>query len=439
MTPPPDRRSPLSWVAPGSALALLAIFAVALQPLLLVAAPSTAALGAALALAAPAAREALIESLAPMAMTRPVADHEGAPAQPRTRAPTGPVPVTLALQGGGSLGAFTWGALDRLLDEPAIRVGAVSGASAGAMNAAMLAQGLATGGPAEAKRLLETFWRRVAMASGSPDADGVLLPFAAGLMAPVAEALRHATRGLPRDQVNPLGLNPLRGVLDGLLDPSAFGKPGAPALVVSATRVRTGEARLFRDAEVTAEALLASACLPQVFPAVEIDGEAYWDGGYASNPPLRALVEAGAPSDIILVRTTPVERPDPPAGAAGVLDRADEMVFAAAVRQELRSLAVAQRLLADLPSAPPGVLARLRDARLHAIGAEEEFRALKGGSQRDASWAFLQSMRDLGHRAADRWLGEHLADVGVRPTVDLAALAGPGLEPGLGERLSTAA
>ncbi|HYI83524.1 MAG TPA: patatin-like phospholipase family protein, partial [Acetobacteraceae bacterium] len=220
----------MSWVAPGSALALLAIFAVALQPSLLVAAPATAALGAALALAppwrrfhaaAPAAREALSESLTPVAMTRPVADHEGAPAQPRTRAPTGPVPVTLALQGGGSLGAFTWGALDRLLDEPAIRVGAVSGASAGAMNAAMLAQGLATGGPAEAKRLLETFWRRVAMASGSPDADGVLFPFAAGLMAPVAEALRHATRGLPRDQVNPLGLNPLRGVLDGLLDPSA--------------------------------------------------------------------------------------------------------------------------------------------------------------------------------------------------------------------------
>ena len=236
MTPPPDRRSPLSWVAPGSALALLAIFAVALQPLLLVAAPATAALGAALALAAPwrrfhaaapAAREALIESLAPVALTRPVADHEGAPAQPRTRAPTGPVPVTLALQGGGSLGAFTWGVLDRLLDEPAIRVGAVSGASAGAMNAAMLAQGLATGGPAEAKRLLETFWRRVAMASGSPDADGVLFPFAAGLMAPVAEALRHATRGLPRDQVNPLGLNPLRGVLDGLLDPSAFGQARA--------------------------------------------------------------------------------------------------------------------------------------------------------------------------------------------------------------------
>jgi NTE family protein len=251
------------------------------------------------------------------------------------------------------------------------------------------------------------------------------------MMAPVADALRQATRGLSRTQVNPLGLNPLRGVLDDLLDPSVFGKPGTPTLVVSATRVRTGEARLFRDAEVTAEALLASACLPQVFPAVEIDGEPYWDGGYASNPPLRALVEAGAPSDIVLVRTTPVERPDPPAGAAGVLDRADEMVFAAALRQELRSLARAQRLLADQPSAA-GVLARLRDARLHAIGAEEEFRALKDGSHRDASWAFLRDMRDLGRRAADRWLDADLASMGVRSTMDLSGFAGPVLEPANG-------
>ena len=322
-------RAPLLRVACGSLFVLLAFLAVVLQPLPLLAAAATAVLGAALVLTGPwrrfhaaasAAREAVVGGSPPMAAIRLVAVL-GDPAPTLTRAPTGPVPVTLALQGGGSLGAFTWGVLDRLLDEPAIRVGAVSGASAGAMNAAMLAQGLATGGPDEAKRLLEAFWRRVSVAAGSPDAawGGWLAPFA-GLAAPVADALRQAARGLPRTQINPLGLNPLRGVLDGLLDPSAFGKPGAPTLVVSATRVRTGEARLFRDAEVTAEALLASACLPQLFPAVEIDGEAYWDGGYASNPPMRALVEAGAPSDIMLVRTTPVERPDPPAGASGVLE-----------------------------------------------------------------------------------------------------------------------
>jgi NTE family protein len=338
-------------------------------------------------------------------------------------------PITLALQGGGSLGAFAWGVLDRLLDVPSLRFEVVSGASAGAMNAALLAQGLATGGPAEAKRLLETFWRRVAVASGSPDVGGAgwLFPFS-GIMAPMAEALRQTTKGLAQRQVNPLGLNPLRGVLEGLFDPSALGQEGAPSLVVSATRVSTGEARLFRDGEVTAEVLLASSCLPQLFPAVEIEGEPYWDGGFASNPPLRALIEAGAPADIVLVRTTPVERPELPTSSAAVLERTEEMTFGSALRQELRSLALAQRLLADLPSAP-GVLARLRDARLHVIGAEEEFRALKIGSHQDPSWAFLLEMRALGHSAGERWLAANLASVGIRSTVDLSGFAGPVLEP----------
>jgi NTE family protein len=365
-----------------------------------------------------------------------------------TVVPADPRPVSLALQGGGSMGAFVWGVLDRLLDAPELRIEVASGASAGAMNAAMLVQGLATGGPAEAKRLLERYWRRVALAAGSPDAawggwfapfGGVAAPVADALRHPVADALRQAANGLSRSQVNPLGLNPLRGVLDGLFDPSVLGREGAPALVVSATRVRTGEARLFRDKEVTAEALLASACLPQLFPPVTIGGEEYWDGGYASNPPLRALVEAGAPADIVLVRTTPVERPDPPAGAAGVLDRAEEMAFGAALRQELRSLALAQRLLAALPPSTPGALARLRDARLHSIGAEEEFRALPAGSRRDPTWGFLRSMRDLGHGAADRWLDGNLASVGVRSTLDLSAFVGSVLEPGLGMGRSAAA
>ena len=374
-----------------------------------------------------------------MDTTRLIAGHD-APAASDALAPGGTRPVTLALQGGGSMGAFAWGVLDRLLDAPELRIEVASGASAGAMNAAMLVQGLATGGPAEAKRLLERFWRRVALAAGSPDAawGGWFAPFG-GFAAPVADALRQAANGLSRAQVNPLGLNPLRGVLDGLFDPSALGREGAPALVVSATRVRTGEARLFRDEEVTAEALLASACLPQLFPAVRIGGEEYWDGGYASNPPLRALVEAGAPADIVLVRTTPVERPDPPLGAAGVLDRAEEMAFGAALRQELRSLALAQRLLAALPPSTPGALARLRDARLHSIGAEEEFRALPAGSRRDPTWGFLRSMRDLGHGAADRWLDGHLASVGVRSTLDLSAFVGSVLEPGLGMGRSAAA
>src|SRR3712207_7300883 len=151
-------------------------------------------------------------------------------------------------------------------------------------------------------------------------------------MAPLTDAVRLRAKGLSQRQINPLGLNPLRSVLDDLFDPSTLGWEGAPALVVSATRVSTGEARLFRDAEVTAEVLLASACLPQLFPAVEIEGEAYWDGGFASNPPLRALIEAGAPADIVLVRTTPVERPGLPMSSAAIVERTEEMTFGGALQ-----------------------------------------------------------------------------------------------------------
>src|SRR3954454_25103985 len=342
-----------------------------------------------------------------------------------------PVPVTLALQGGGALGAFSWGVLDRLLDVPSLRIAV----SAGAMNAAMLAQGLATGGPregaAEARRLLEALWRRVAVAAGSPDLDGAawLRPFL-GAFSPVADALRQAARDLPPSRIAPLGPNPLRGVLDGLLDPSVFGTAQAPALVVSATRVRTGEARLFWDAEVSADVLLASACLPQIFPPVDIEGELYWDGGYASNPPLRPLIEAGAPADVILVPTAPMERPEPPHGAADIRERSAEIAFATALRLELRSLAMAQQLLAELPEPPPSGtgLARLREARLHVIGAEEALRALPGGSALDARWDALRRLRDLGRGSAEGWLADNLAAVGTRPTLDLARFARPAVE-----------
>ncbi|MBU8544522.1 MULTISPECIES: patatin-like phospholipase family protein [Roseomonadaceae] len=343
---------------------------------------------------------------------------------PRSPAARQGIPAAVALQGGGSLGAFAWGVLDQLLDEPALRIEVASGASAGAMNAAFLVQGLATGGRAEARRLLEAFWRRVAVASGSPDSAAAswLFPFT-GMMAPMLNAMRANSMALSQKQMNPLGINPLTKVLDGLLDPTVFGRPGAPQLVVSTTRVRTGEARLFVDEEVTAQVLLASACLPQMFPAVEIDGEAYWDGGYACNPPIRALIESGAPTDILIIRTTPVDRPAaPPTDAAGLLDRTNELTFGAALRQELRSVAFAQRVLAKEPDPSP-ILVRLRDARLHMIGAEEAFRALETGSRQDPSWSFLQEMRDLGHRAADRWLSDHRSSIGLRSTLDLAPLA----------------
>lgn len=334
-------------------------------------------------------------------------------------------PVTLALEGGGALGAFTWGVLDRLVDVPDLRIEVVSGTSAGALNAAMLVQGLATGGPAEAKRLLSTFWRRVAIAAGSlPSPADAWLHMFDGVVAPIMDAVRQTSMAWAPG-AGQSGLNLLRGILAELLDPAAFQLPGAPTLIVAATHVRTGEARLFRGSDVTVDALLASTCLPQFFPTVEIDGEAYWDGGYASNPPLCALIEAGAPSDVVIVRTTPHERPWTPRQAASVQERANEITFGAALRQELRSLALTQLLLADTPH-PPEPLARLRNARVHMISAEDEFRALPCGSNQAPTWGFLSGMRDLGQGTTDQWLKDTLPAIGARSSCDLARFAGVG-------------
>ena len=343
-------------------------------------------------------------------------------------------PITLALEGGGSLGAFAWGVLDRLVDVPETRIEAVSGTSAGAINAALLVQGLATGGPTRAKYLLETFWRRVAIASGSwPGPVGTWLHMLSDTMAPMVDAMRQTTAAWT-SSLGPSGINPLRGILTEMLDPAAFQRSGAPALVVAATCVRTGEARLFYNAEVSVDALLASACLPQLFPAVTIQGESYWDGAYSSNPPISPLIEAGAPADVLIVRTTPLQCPKQPLGNPAVEERLNEITFSAALRSELRSIALAQILPADVVGVPLR-LARLRDARLHMIGAEAKFQALPGGSKRDPTWGFLSNMRALGHQAADHWLGDNLSAIGHRSTLDVARFADMGV-PGSAVRMA---
>jgi len=344
---------------------------------------------------------------------------------PDIHTPAAPVrPITLALEGGGALGAFAWGVLDRLLDRPELHIEIVGGTSAGAMNGAMLVQGLRTGGPEDAKRLLETFWHRTAIASGSmPGTFGDLLH----MVSPMMDAVRHAGAALSPSVK--LSVNPLRGILTELIDPAVLQRPGSPELVVAATKVRTGEARLFRGAELSIDALLASACLPQLFPAVEIGGESYWDGGYTCNPPLRHLIETGAPSDVLIVRTTPVERPQVPTGAAAVKERVNEITFGSALRGELRTLAIAKSTLAGLRDLP-APLARLRDARLHMIGPEAaQFEAMHAGLMHSPDWSFLSSMHKLGQAAADEWLLEHAADVGRTSSLDLCPYAGQAEAP----------
>jgi NTE family protein len=328
--------------------------------------------------------------------------------------------IRVALQGGGSHGAFTWGVLDRLLQDPTLRIEAASGASAGAMNAAMLVHGCAAGGRAGARELLRRFWQRVANAAAGrqldadPDA-GSPFQFAAALSGLLGGAAGPIRAPLPAGQPDGAGAQLLRDVLDGLIDPQQLGGSSVPRLIVAATRVRTGQARLFRDAEVTEEALLASACLPDLFPPVVIDGEALWDGGFSMNPPVQALAEDGRDCDILIVRLTPERRDDVPRTRREVAERATELAFAAPLQAELMALAAAER--AAQPARRFPRFMRGPEIRLHMIAADQALGGLPGRSRMDTGWPFLRRLFLAGRETAEHWLAHHRHELGRRGSV----------------------
>jgi NTE family protein len=331
-----------------------------------------------------------------------------------------PVLVDFALQGGGAHGAFTWGVLDRLLQEPWLHIDGISGTSAGAMNAVVLAHGLREGGRAGARRALEQFWQRISQAAqfspvqrgpfdvllGNWSLDYSLSYLATDLMARVLS---------PYD-LNPTAANPLRDILLEQVDFARLAE--APVrLFVTATNVRTGQGRVFRNDEITADALLASACLPQMFRAVEIDGEAYWDGGFAGNPTITPLVRECQSHDTILVQINPVERGDAPRSAREIANRVNEVSFNAVLLKELRMIAML-RQVAD-PGTSEG--ARWAQMHIHRI-ASSEMADFGSSSKMNAEWAFLTVLRDLGHRSAETFLDAHGADVGKRSSYDVDGL-----------------
>src|SRR5215472_7930937 len=252
-----------------------------------------------------------------------------------------PVSVDLGLQGGGAHGAFTWGVLDRLLEEPWLQFDGVSGTSAGAMNAVVMADGLATGGPPQARVALEQFWKRVSDAA-------LLSPLRRGPLelltgrwtldySPVFAAFDISARVFSPYDLNPLGANPLRQILADSVDFKRLGR--APIKIfVTATNVRTGRGRIFRNTDITPDALLASACLPTLFQAVEIDGEAYWDGGYAGNPTITPLIRETDSDDTLLVQVNPVERAGTPRSARDIINRVNEIAFNSPLIKELRMM-----------------------------------------------------------------------------------------------------
>jgi NTE family protein len=335
----------------------------------------------------------------------------------RTPRPSEPLPIDLALQGGGAHGAFTWGVLDRLLEEPGLRFDGISGTSAGAMNAAVLADGLTTGGAEGAREALERFWRRVSDAARlSPLARGPL-EILAGIWSldysPVFNAVEMASRLLSPYDLSPVDFNPLREILTESVDFERLAR--SPVRVfINTTNVRTGKGRVFRNAEVTVDALLASACLPTMFRAIEIDGDPYWDGGFSGNPSLGPLVRECGAGDLILVQINPIERPGTPRTAREIQNRLNEVSFNSPLMKELRIIALLRRE-AELLGAESQRWARMH---IHRI-ASAEMLSLGYSSKLMAEWAFFEKLRDTGRRAAEDFFSKHRGDLGQRSSLDL--------------------
>src|ERR1700689_5981818 len=326
----------------------------------------------------------------------------------------GPVLVDLALQGGGSHGAFTWGVLDRLLEEPWIKIEAIAGTSAGAMNAAVLVDGWSRGGADGARAALDTYWQRVSRAAAFSPLQRSPLERLTGRWtldtSPAYLAIDLMSRVFSPYDLNPMGFNPLRQILAESIDFERL--VASPIkLFITATNVHTCRGRIFRNSQITPDVLLASACLPTMFQAVEIDGEAYWDGGFVGNPTITPLVRESDAHDTILVQINPRERPETPRTAADILNRLNEISFNSPLMKELRMIA----LLRQVADPGTGEGARWAQMRMHRI--RSDILAQFGASSKlNAEWDFVVMLRTEGRKAADEFLVASGDDLGKRST-----------------------
>jgi len=330
--------------------------------------------------------------------------------------------VNLALQGGGSHGAYTWGVLDALTEDPRIEISGISGASAGTMNAVVFASGMDAGGREGARENLERFWLSVSSeGSLSPIerrwVDKTLAPFRGfGLASRWIDAWSEMWSGmLSPYEFNPFNLNPLRVHLEQAVDFERLRASDGVKLFVAATNVRTGHGEIFRREILTADHAMASACLPGLFQAVIIDGQPYWDGGYAGNPPLWPLFYETQCRDAIIVQINPIERQETPRSPAEIANRVDEITFNASLLAELRAADFVARLIKT------GVLKsdRYRLERLHRIGGRGKLESFNAATKNDVSWPFLTRLRDLGREDAIAWLEENFDSIGVESTLDI--------------------
>ncbi len=347
--------------------------------------------------------------------------------------------INLALQGGGSHGAFTWGVLDALLEDGRIALEGISGTSAGAMNAVALADGWKRGGAEGARQCLSMFWEAIAeKARYSPLQRSALDVWLGNYGLENSPSFRFFdlwSRMFSPYELNPLDMNPLRDVLEATVDLDRVNGCDAFHLFISATNVLTGKGRVFRRGEISVEAVLASACLPTFFKAVEIDGVPYWDGGYAGNPVLYPFFYETDCSDVLLVQINPVERKEAPRTARAIQDRINEITFNAGLLREFRAIEFVRRL--KLEGRLDGT--DYRDIRMHRIAGDPVLARFSAASKLNAERSFLLELKEAGRAAARDFLDQHFDDLGQRATLDLSQelradlLPGPAREP-MGQR-----
>jgi NTE family protein len=327
--------------------------------------------------------------------------------------------ANLALQGGGAHGAFTWGVIDRLLEEPRFEIEGVSATSAGAVNAVLLAHGLTIGGRTGARQALADFWQSVAKISKS----SFLRPWWSDRMtenhgleySPGYVFFDLLSRVFSPYQINPFNYNPLRTMLEQAIDFERLRRECTLKLFLCATNVRTGKVRVFTKEEMCVARVLASACLPLFCQAIEVDGEYFWDGGYMGNPALFPLIYSCECRDIIVIHINPTERADIPKTAPEIINRINEISFNSSLFREMRAIAFVTKLIDD-GKISDGSLKRML---IHAIEADDVMQRLGASSKFNADWDFLSYLHDMGRERAGSWLQSHLDMIGIESTVNI--------------------
>lgn len=332
------------------------------------------------------------------------------PSQPRpelARPPRRPgvKHLSVALQGGGSHGAFTWGVMDRLMSDRRIYIDGISGTSAGAINGVVFADGFLKRQRQGAIDALAQFWREISEKGFRSAIDPAML----------SVMMDFITRLYSPYELNPLNLNPLRDVLVDMVDFDGLRARPDVKLFVTASNVRTCKPRVFRTPEMRVDMLLASACLPLLFQAVEVDGEYYWDGGFLGNPAIYPLIHECYSNDVVIIQINPMNRADVPTTSREILNRMNEMSFNSSLVREMRGVATISRLVEQGALQKTGYEA----VRFHMIGAEMDMARLGALSKFNTHWPFLKDLHDLGFETADKWLSDNFDRLGVENTMDV--------------------